>query len=384
MTAVVFILISLIMTSVLLAVIFYIAWNNFGKKKYALIWCYVFVIGAVQWSINLSSSILFSDQRIYWLTVNFFSVCLISLAFYGHRLRVERYTSIKLLLITASSVYSLVVWFTVFQPHVGLKMFIIPMYSAVILFWIALLIIKYRSHPTAPEWGACTTYALFSLTQLFAAVAVLMQGATSAPYYFKIYQTINFTILPSGYIGTGMFMVFILAADMSHNMKTLAMTDPLTSVLNRRGFYDAAVRAVALSYRQEKNFSLILADIDHFKEVNDKYGHYAGDLALGRFVKCVKSVLREHDIFGRVGGEEFLIFLLDTDTKTAITIAERIRVKLEQSELKYKNRVIRMTASFGLTEVNYQLMTLEKSVEQVDKAMYIAKNSGRNQIKVMD
>ncbi len=155
----------------------------------------------------------------------------------------------------------------------------------------------------------------------------------------------------------------------------LASTDPLTGLYNRYKFeqlYDSSLR---LSQQRGTFMSLILLDLDHFKSINDTYGHNVGDEVLQTIGEILKNKMRETDIVCRWGGEEFAILVPAIDIDKGVVIAEKLRKKIEKTKI---DKVGKITASFGVTQIKDEL--LEEAIEMADKALYEAKRSGRNKV----
>ncbi|MGI2261470.1 diguanylate cyclase [Shewanella sp. GXUN23E] len=165
-------------------------------------------------------------------------------------------------------------------------------------------------------------------------------------------------------------------------LRQLAQTDPLTGANNRRYFQELAEVELVNCGKQQRPFSLMLMDLDKFKQVNDNYGHAMGDEVLKAFAKLVQGLIREGDIFGRFGGEEFILALPATDTTEAMRIAERIRVSLAESKITHGTRSIQVTTSMGLVCNTLPAMTLEEMTKAADDLLYQAKSAGRNRIMV--
>jgi diguanylate cyclase (GGDEF)-like protein len=167
----------------------------------------------------------------------------------------------------------------------------------------------------------------------------------------------------------------------------LAVTDPLTGTFNRRTFLELADKEIARARRSKQPLSLVLFDLDHFKSVNDKYGHLAGDAVLKRFVEVAKMCLRQEDLMVRYGGEEFCLLLPQTNTNDASVMAERIRGATEYSLFSVKDgkdeRRINVTVSGGVAGIEDDLSEgIDSLVARADEAMYAAKAAGRNQVAV--
>jgi diguanylate cyclase (GGDEF)-like protein len=157
-----------------------------------------------------------------------------------------------------------------------------------------------------------------------------------------------------------------------------AQTDSLTGIANRRHFLDSA-RLAAENVRQQAPIaSVMVLDIDYFKLINDAHGHQTGDAAIRHVAKLANACLREGDVFGRLGGEEFAALLPATDEVTALKVAERIRQVIEQTPLEHHGERIPLTVSIGLMSGTLTGDNIETLIQCADKVMYRAKNSGRN------
>lgn len=160
----------------------------------------------------------------------------------------------------------------------------------------------------------------------------------------------------------------------------LANLDPLTNIYNRRHFITRS--ETALQNRSANvPFSILLLDIDHFKEINDLHGHEIGDQALVGVVAVCSAILRKADIFARFGGEEFIALLPNTTQETAVAIAERLRVALEGAALPTAAGDLRLTVSVGISLCcGERAATVQELIRRADEALYQAKESGRNQV----
>ncbi len=153
--------------------------------------------------------------------------------------------------------------------------------------------------------------------------------------------------------------------------------DYLTGLYNRKNFFDLSEIEINRNNRKKKDLSFIFCDIDHFKDINDKYGHDAGDAVLKDVAMFIKSNQRQYDIIWRWGGEEFLIMLPETGLIDANRIANEIRLKIDKLKFTYKNTNIHITMSFGVSNI-YKNEKTDDFLIRLDKLLYKAKNSGRN------
>ncbi len=162
--------------------------------------------------------------------------------------------------------------------------------------------------------------------------------------------------------------------------KYLAIIDSLTGLYNRRYFQQTLDREFDRSKRHKNNLSLALFDIDHFKEVNDVYGHQFGDKVLAEIAKIIKSALRKTDYVTRYGGEEIIVILPDTTMSQAFVPTERIRQEIEKKDFEYKGNKIKVTISCGISEIDEDIETQDELLARADGAMYESKKAGRNKI----
>jgi diguanylate cyclase (GGDEF)-like protein/PAS domain S-box-containing protein len=162
-----------------------------------------------------------------------------------------------------------------------------------------------------------------------------------------------------------------------------AITDALTGVYNRRGLFQSGEFEFTRAQRTKRRFCALMLDIDHFKRVNDHYGHATGDQALRQLAERCKAGIRGIDIIGRYGGEEFVILLPETPLEAGCILAERLRAAVEGSSFPTDSGPLRITVSIGAAEAG-ALDTLNKLIERADSALYKAKNAGRNCVRVSE
>lgn len=165
----------------------------------------------------------------------------------------------------------------------------------------------------------------------------------------------------------------------------LSHTDPLTGLNNRRSMMEALDKEFERSTRTQSPLSLLMLDIDHFKKINDNFGHQQGDKVLQSLAALLKEHLRQYDLATRFGGEEFALILPETSEKDACLVAERIRQSIQELELDDLPTDFRMTASIGLaTSPNEVMATPDDLIREADDALYNAKRRGRNRVERME
>jgi diguanylate cyclase (GGDEF)-like protein len=165
--------------------------------------------------------------------------------------------------------------------------------------------------------------------------------------------------------------------------QNLAATDPLTGQLNRRTFFELAQRELDRFQRFGRPLSWIMFDVDWFKEINDKYGHSAGDQVLISIAERCVQVIRHVDVFGRYGGDEFVILLPETEHQMAREVAERIQISVSHTPIVTEAGPISVSISMGITQATFDTDDLGLLLNQADQALYKSKRAGRNTITVL-
>jgi diguanylate cyclase (GGDEF)-like protein len=163
------------------------------------------------------------------------------------------------------------------------------------------------------------------------------------------------------------------------NLKDAAVIDPLTGCYNRREFENQLRRHVSTATRHKSNLSMFMFDLDHFKTVNDTHGHLGGDQVLKEVTMLVKENMRRGDVLARYGGEEFIAILPETDKTKAMEMADRLRTKISNLRIPFNNTTIRVTASFGVSEL-IPNTDVSRIIEDADTMLYKAKLNGRNTV----
>jgi len=161
-------------------------------------------------------------------------------------------------------------------------------------------------------------------------------------------------------------------------LHTLSITDGLTEVYNRRHFFETVEHMIELSKRERTAVSLLMLDIDHFKTLNDTYGHQAGDMVLVALAKEIQGMTRSSDIFARIGGEEFALFLYGVSVDEAKQVAQNICTTVEEHAFTYRDKRLDVTVSIGVAEIGKEVNTLDELHHEADKKLYDAKGCGRN------
>ncbi len=228
-----------------------------------------------------------------------------------------------------------------------------------------------------------TTTLTILLTETFIGLLYFLGGREA----FHVENAIIFGVLVPILICTPItYIMGRMSLALSHTQKDLrelAHTDPLTKLPNRRSFFDDAARSLEQCRITGVHATLLVIDADHFKELNDNYGHLVGDKALSNIADILRENFRHNDFLCRVGGEEFAVLLPDLDTDQAAPLAQRLLEAVCASPLCENNAIIEYSVSCGIadTRSSYDLPTLFKAA---DDAMYMAKKQGRNRIATFD
>jgi diguanylate cyclase (GGDEF)-like protein len=171
----------------------------------------------------------------------------------------------------------------------------------------------------------------------------------------------------------------------SRQMYDSALSDGLTKALNKRHLLERIGSELSFALRHGAPLSLVMLDLDHFKQINDRHGHLAGDQALATLAECIRPQIRNEDIFGRYGGEEFIVVCRGTRPAQAAVLAERLRQSIAELVLQHDGEEVRLTASFGVAGLpDVQARTVPDLIAAADRALYTAKENGRNCVAIAD
>jgi diguanylate cyclase (GGDEF)-like protein len=240
-----------------------------------------------------------------------------------------------------------------------------------------------RDEQLVSRWPAI--FMLFAHGALFLLrtplVAVLPWSVTS-----QVYGSVWLTVLSFEALLFTISIAFILLAmakertELRH--RTAAMVDPLTGIANRRSFLQEAALIAKRHIADPRPTAVLVIDLDHFKSINDRFGHALGDRVLELFSETARQSIRSSDLIGRLGGEEFAAVLYDTNRDKAMAVAERIRESFAQASLEVDSRPVGATVSIGLVHCQEALLDVPQLLAQADQALYYAKKRGRNRVEV--
>lgn len=162
------------------------------------------------------------------------------------------------------------------------------------------------------------------------------------------------------------------------DLERLAMHDPLTGLFNRRAFFERAQQEFERCRRHRSNLAVLMVDIDHFKAINDHYGHLSGDRVLQRVADVIAASLRPEDTIGRYGGEEFAVLVPGADLQAAVALATRVQREMARERIPHDHEPLHITASVGVASLGAEDASLQSLLKRADDALYAAKRAGRN------
>ena len=288
----------------------------------------------------------------------------------------------KNLLLISLVTMGLMAWFLLVDYSVTMRTTVMN-FGAGLLLLPALAIIPRKNCPTiykAIFWLMVASFVQFYirtfLTVYFASAPLTMQNFSSSVYLIAF----NFSITLAS-IGIALSLCIAIGMEEITDMQRLSETDPLSGLVNRRGFEQEVTRQIELSLARKVPLSLIVCDIDHFKRVNDTFGHDMGDRIIKGFGKIIKGSCRRTDMVARIGGEEFCILLPVATKEMGLMVANSAREAFSKHQFRNIPNDIFFTASFGIAQIQAD-DTYEHLFKRADAALYEAKQSGRNRCVV--
>jgi diguanylate cyclase (GGDEF)-like protein len=240
-----------------------------------------------------------------------------------------------------------------------------------------------RDEPLVSRWPA--VFMLFAQGALFLLRTPMVGVLQGSPANDSMFGSVWMTVLSFESLLFTISTAFILLAmakertELRH--RTAAMVDPLTGIANRRSFLQDANMLAKRHIGNPHPTAVLLIDLDHFKSINDRFGHALGDRVLAIFADAARKSMRGSDLFGRLGGEEFAAVLTETSRDKAIVVAERIRESFAQMAQEVDGRPVCATVSIGLVHSQEQTLDVSELLAQADHALYYAKERGRNRVE---
>lgn len=293
----------------------------------------------------------------------------------------RRLLSIRQAIIFMGALLLLNLYFTVVQPHLQMR-FALAGVGNGIFFLLTARTLAQGGYQRVPM--RYLVAAVAGAHGVFLLLRPLLFGIEAVQANASLVAQISHLIMLEFLIAL-LFMAFgtlMLANEFTTNeLRQLAEIDSLTSIFNRRAFFTLLNKALHQSQRTGMGLAVLVVDLDHFKSINDTYGHQGGDEVLRHFVQTATQCLRQQDVMGRLGGEEFAIFLPGVDAKGAQVVAERLRAAVASQPAALQQGSHALTISLGLT-LCVPGDTPDTALHRADQAMYQAKERGRNRVEL--
>jgi diguanylate cyclase (GGDEF)-like protein len=265
----------------------------------------------------------------------------------------------------------------------GYRVIVSSLIVATYTFMIAVELWRERRKPLIRRWPAIFVPmlhgAIFLFPMALASLSFDLDGSRNPATGWAAVFAMEVVL----YVVGAAFIVLVLAKDRAvRAYKVAAATDVLTGLLNRRGFFESAADVVSASRRAKRLVSVLAFDLDHFKSINDNFGHAMGDTMLQLFASVARKTMRSSDVIGRLGGEEFVAVISGTQAEAGIA-AERVRAAFEAATLDPKSNGVQATVSIGVASGPADT-AIDQLITRADAALYRAKANGRNRIECAD
>ena len=375
-------LVSLVSISAIVAVMLGVAWLDLGRAPHARTWSAAFVLAALVWLLPFANAVdLIGWQAVAVLMPSLGGLASACIAI-GFRERAGL-ASWRWPLLGVAGAHALV------QLVLRLVSYdltwIVPLTALnAAMFALAARTLRGRRRgERAAERVAEGGLAVLTLANLLVLTGMLGMTAGLVTLRLDRLALATLVLLPVIDTGIGLFTIILLTADLADRTRRLAATDMLSGLLNRRGFEAAARTLLAATRRHARSVALVLIDLDHFKTINDRFGHPAGDRVLQEVAHRISQSIGRRDVFARIGGEEFALILTDVDAQAAECAVEVLRRQVETMTPDLPEPCP-VTASFGIAECADGAESLSEMLLRADRALYRSKETGRNRVTLAD
>ncbi|MBN9143705.1 MAG: hypothetical protein ABT10_02750 [Novosphingobium sp. SCN 63-17] len=366
-------------TSLLLAIALLAAFWRFGRARHAILWGTAFLFITFDHTLMAVRLLTSGDHVLITVMATMGSLGGATLIALGFRersgLHEARWISVFLAIVAVAS-FALILGFPANPMHR-------PLVTSYVTVMLILGIDSLRKGSGEGLAAGRVTQAMMALFAGFFAVLTVL-GVLTVPWgsmSMDPYRAFYLLGVPASLTGIGLFALFLLAEDLAHELRQLAIVDPLTGLLNRRGFEEAARRIKAQCRRHGLPVCVAIADLDHFKSINDRFGHQAGDRVLVEFARRLRGALREGDLLSRSGGEEFVMLLPGVTGEEVGDLLNRLRTRLPGANDMEVLGFAMPSMSVGAVEVGPRDL-LASCLERADRALYQAKSGGRDCVRV--
>ena len=382
------ILAIIFLASAVIATALGVVWVSFGRERHAASWAMAFVAAGVETVTTAAHALWPRLIAIRWLDL-LLMLLASALVTAGARQRADPPGRGRAPLIAVVPVFLLLGGLQLVPPLVPIAR-AAAFFFATVMFVLACRALVPSGRRALPaERLAIGCIALFALLEVVLGTAILAAAFGADPAHDAVMlagvRMLYLIAHPSLSVAAGIAAILLVASDLAERLRRLAAFDPLTGVHNRRGFEEAALRAVAGARRNGRPLTVAIADIDHFKTVNDRFGHRAGDETLRHVAQCLSGGVRAGDLVGRVGGDEFALLLLDADAESGVEVLDRLRTEIALG-FCMEGAPTGVTMSFGVAPVPLDDagvdQALDIAVARADRALYAGKRAGRDRATI--
>lgn len=273
----------------------------------------------------------------------------------------------------------LILWFSVAEPNRGFRSAVVPIYAAGVLLFGITAMWRPGRRMRLGERPIIFTSVAMAAVEFSGGLVLAAMGDTSSPMLAEAYKLIIFLCLPAMTVAAGIFSLYLLAGDLAEKLRAAADTDSLTGAPNRRAIDATGHRLMAEARSTGRPLTIAICDVDHFKDINDLYGHGHGDEVLCRLTALFRQQVGR-DLHGRFGGEEFVLFFPDCGLEAAHLRVEALREQIMAMQIGGEPTLL--TASFGMASMSMRDGILTDILKRADRALYASKESGRNRTTI--
>ncbi|MDP9836119.1 diguanylate cyclase (GGDEF)-like protein [Neorhizobium huautlense] len=365
---------SLAIASLLIGFALFVAWWQFARRTHALIWAFSFMAAAIGHGVRIVGGPLSGHSDLLAMLACHASVASFAFLAWGFRLRAARDNHLTFACWGVATAALLYCYFIIGGAEGRMLNRIITAAGDAAMVGIIIVTIRATSRRALALRFLFAGYGAYICSVAIAAWLARDGGLIGGPMFFAVLSIGT----PTGMIATGLLTLLIVAADLAEDLRRQAIADPLTGLLNRRGLEQQVAPVFASGRAVRRPLVVVLADIDHFKSINDRLGHAAGDAVIRAFAAHLHSAGRKGDLVARIGGEEFAMVLPGREIHEAVALVEDLRegVPAALSGIASADAV---TASFGIALVG-DGETFEATLGRADSALYRSKKAGRNAV----
>lgn len=366
---------SIVVVSLLFGFALLVAWRQFGLKQHAMIWALSFMSSAVGHGLRIVGGLMPEQQYLTAMLACHASIASFAWLAWGFHLRAGRSNFGAAVVWIVSTIVILVVWALNISEWRMVSRMVTAIADAAFVGMIVYALRDAKGTALTVR-RLMTIYGLY-ISSVAVAAWLARPGGEITDASFIVVLSIG---TPTGMIATGILTLLIVSADLAAELQRQARHDYLTRILNRRGFEESV--SSKITSRCAGRGIVVITDIDHFKGVNDRFGHTAGDMVIRRFADHIHGLAGEKNLAARMGGEEFALFLPQTNMEKALNLVETIRegVPALFSDCRSDQPI---TASFGVAAIEAG-ESFSSAYARADAALYRAKNTGRNRTMVAD